>query len=237
LAGRRRWLRNPGLKLLSLGIAIAVWFSLSGERRERTSERSYHIALSLVNIPPRTLIASSLPATVEVRLRGPFTAVRQLDPDKLEAVIDLSDASPGDRIHRLTPEDVNVPPDIEVISISPQEFRIALDEIQEKDLSVLPSITGQPAGGGRVVDARAEPPVVRALGPSRVLSHMSSVPTGPISVAGRAVTFSTSAALQPSTPGVRIRQGQFVTVTVRIEAAPTPTPAPTAAPPHSRKAS
>jgi len=61
----------------------------------------------------------------------------------------------------------------EVISISPQEFRIALDEIQEKDLSVLPSITGQPAGGGRVVDARAEPAVVRALGPSSIVVRTS----------------------------------------------------------------
>ena len=44
--------RNLGLKILALAIALLVWFALSGQRRERISERSYRIPLSLVNVPP-----------------------------------------------------------------------------------------------------------------------------------------------------------------------------------------
>ena len=43
--------RNFGTKLLALAIACVAWYLLTGERRERISERSYRIPLSIVNIP------------------------------------------------------------------------------------------------------------------------------------------------------------------------------------------
>ncbi len=220
--------RNPGLKALSIVIAVAVWFALSGERRERTSERSYHIPLSIVNIPPRSMIASSLPGSVDVRLRGPFTALRQLEPDKLEAVLDLKDAERGDRVYRFTQDDVNVPPDVEVIAISPQEIRFVLDTVEEKRLPVEPAVTGQPSPGMRIVEVRSEPAMALLAGPAGALARMTSVGTVPVSVAGRASSFSTPADLLLTGPGLRLRQSPLVTVTVRIEpeAKSSPIPSP-----------
>ena len=219
---RRALLRNPGTKLLALGIGVVVWFSLSGERRERISERSYHIPLSIVNIPPRSLIASPLPPTVDVRLRGPFTALRQLDPEKLDTVLDLKDAVPGDRLYRLTPEDVNVPPEIEVVSISPPEIKFLLDVIQERELPVDPAVTGEPAPGARVVEVRATPATARVSGPAGTLARVSSLSTVPVSVAGRTGSFSAPAAVVVAGPGLRLKQGLVVTVFVRLEPAPLP---------------
>jgi hypothetical protein len=225
---RRALLRNPGTKLLALGIGIVVWFSLSGERRERISERSYHIPLSIVNIPPRSLVASPLPPTVDVRLRGPFTALRQLDPEKLDTVLDLKDAVPGDRLYRLTPEDVNVPPEIEVVSITPPEIRFLLDVIQERELPVDPAIAGDPAAGTRVTEVRATPSKARVTGPSGTLARVSSLSTVPVSVAGRTGSFSAPAAVVVPGPGLRLKQALVVTVFVRLEPAPpAATPAPT----------
>jgi YbbR domain-containing protein len=229
MALSRILLRNPGTKLLALAIAVVVWFSLSGERRERTSERSYHMPLSIVNIPARSLVASTLPASVDVRLRGPFTALRQLEPDKLEAVLDLKAAEPGEVVYRFTAEDVNVPPEVEVISISPPEVRFLLDALQERLLPVDATVTGQPAPGMRVAEARAEPPQARVAGPAGALSRMSSVPTAAVSVEGRAASFSSTAPLLLSGTGVRLRQNPLVLVVVRMEPAPTPPATPTAA--------
>ncbi len=217
--------RNPGLKVLALVIALTVWFALSGERRERTSERSYHVPLSIVNIPRRTLIASPLPASVDIRLRGPFTALRQLEPDKLEAVLDLSSAQPGERVYRLTAEDVNVPPDIEVISLAPQAIPFLLDTLEEKQIPVTPEVTGQPAAGMRIADVRVEPAAVRIEGPAGALSRMSTVRTVPVSADGRSATFSTPAAVLATGPGIRVRQSPVVSVTVVL--VPEPSPAPT----------
>lgn len=222
--------RNLGTKLLALAIAVLVWFVFSAQQRERISERSYRIPLSIANVPPGTLIASPLPPTIEVRLRGPFTALRQLDPVKLEAVVDLADATRGEGIHRLAPEDINVPEAVEVIAIAPSEIRIALDTIAEKTLPIVPRVTGKPAEGFEVVDVAVEPRAARLNGPSSALSAMKSVETDPILLANRAATFSEPATVIADAPGVRVREGQVATVTVSIRPVPAPETTPT--PPH-----
>jgi diadenylate cyclase len=218
----RFFLRNLGTKILALAIGLLVWFSLSGQRRERTSERSYRIPLSVVNIPPRTLISSALPAGVEIRVRGPFTAMRQLEPEKLEAVIDLREARTGEQVYRLSAEDINVPPEIEVIALSPQQVPVALDRIAEKILPVVPDLTGEPASGQQVVDVTVDPRVARVIGPASALARMTAINTDPVSIGGRGATFSMPATLSPGAPGVRVREGQVVTVTVRIGPVSTP---------------
>ena len=220
-------LRNLGTKLLALAIAVLVWFVFSAQQRERISERSYRIPLSVANVPAGTLIASPLPPTIEVRLRGPFTALRQLDPVKLEAVVDLTDAPRGEKIFRLAPEDINVPQSVEVIAIAPSEIRVALDTTAEKILPIVARVTGKPAEGYDVGEVTVEPHVARLLGPASAIAPMSSVETDPISLANRSATFSVPATVVADAPGVRVREGQVVTVTVRLRPVPGPEPTPT----------
>lgn len=223
---RRFFLRNLGLKLLALAIALGVWFALSGQRRERISERSYRIPLSLINVPARTMVASPLPGGVDVRVRGPFTALRQLEPEKLEAVIDLRNAPAGERLYRFAPEDINVPPEVEIIAIAPAEVRVALDRVGEKLLPIVPALSGDVAAGSQVVDVTADPRVARVMGPATVLEKMTGIGTEPISLANRAATFSTTTTVHPNAPGLRVREGQVVDVTIRIGPVATRTPGP-----------
>ncbi len=228
-------LRNLGTKLLSLAIAILIWFVFAAQQRERISERSYGIPLSVADLPEQTVIASPLPPTVEVRLRGPFTALRQLDPSKLEAVIDLTDAPRGERIYRLAPEDVNVPQNVEVIAISPSEIRVALDSLAEKTLPIVARLTGEPAPDHSVEEVSVEPRSARLLGPATALAKMTSVETDPVSLAGRAASFSVPATVLTDAPGVRVREGQVVTVTVRLREAAPPEPTPSPLPKKGRR--
>ena len=230
MADRPALLHNLGMKIVALAIALIVWFVFSAQRKERISERSYQIPLSVVNIPPQMTIASPLPTGVEVRIRGPFTPLRQLDPSKIEAVIDLSDAQRGERIYRLAPEDINVPQEVEVLAISPRDVRILLDTTSEKEVPITPTITGTPAPGFETYEVQSEPRVARVVGPGAALAEMDQVSTDAISIADRSATLSVPATVRVDAPGVRIREGQVVTVTVRIRpveaaAALTPTPA------------
>lgn len=225
--------RNAGMKILAFAIACVTWFILSGERRERISERSYRIPLSIVNIPPQTIIVSPLPDAVDVRIRGSFTALRQLEPAKLEAVIDLIGATQGEKRFGLAPEDINVPQGVEVIAISPAEVKLSLDAVADKTLPIVPEIAGVSAPGSHIEEVVAEPRSGRVQGPARTLARMVSLHTEPISVEGREATFSATTTLASQPAGVRVREGQLVTVRVRIRAAPPPSP--TARPRAARK--
>src|SRR5262249_47487547 len=177
---------------------------------------SYRVALTVANLPPGTLIASPLPPTVEVRLRGPFTALRQLDPDRTEAVIDLSNAPRGERIYRLAAEGVNLPREVEVIAIAPSEVRVVLDASAEKSLPIAPRLTGKPAKGFELGEVSVDPRVARLVGPASALSGMSAVETDPIPLADRAASFSMPANVMTDAPGVQVREGQVVTVHVKL---------------------
>ena len=219
--------RNLGTKLLALAIACVAWYLLTGERRERISERSYRIPLSIVNIPRGTLIVSPLPDAVDVRVRGAFTPLRQLEPGKLEAVIDLLGATPGEKRYVLDNDDINVPRDVEVIAISPPELRVVLDAIADKTLPIAADVVGAPAPGTRVEEVTVEPRQARVVGPAKTLTRMNQIRTEPVSVEGRDASFHVSATLAAQAAGVRVREAQIVTVRVRIEAAApelTPTP-------------
>ena len=218
------FLRNPGTKLLALAIACVTWYLLTGEQRERISERSYRIPLSIVNIPTGTIIVSPVPDGVDVRLRGSFTALRQLEPAKLEAVVDLLGATQGEKRYPLAPEDINVPRNVEVISISPQEVRVVLDSVAEKQVPILPDLTGHPAEGWALEDAATEPRTARIAGPAGTLATTTAVRTEPVSIEGREGSFSVPTTLAAQSPGVRVREAQIVTVRVRMRPLPTPTP-------------
>ncbi len=226
--------RNAGTKMLALAIACIAWYMLSGERRERISERSYRIPLSIVNIPSGTIIVSPLPDAVDVRIRGSFTALRQLEPGKLEAVIDLLEASQGEKRYPLAPEDINVPRGVEVIAISPPEVRLSLDAVAEKTLPIAAETTGFPAPGSHIEEISAEPRNGRVSGPARTLSRMVSLKTEPVSVEGRDGSFTATTILAAQPAGVRVRDGQLVTVRVHIRPAPTPLPTPRPGPGRKR---
>jgi YbbR domain-containing protein len=227
--------RNFGTKLLALAIACATWFVLSGQRRERISERSYRIPLSIVNVPAGTMVVSPLPDAVDVRVRGAFTPLRTLEPSKLEAVIDLADAVPGEKRYPLEPGDINVPSEVEVIAISPGEVRLVLDAVAEKTLPIVAELAGQPSAGAHLDEVAVEPRNARIVGPAKTLARLLSLSTQPVSIEGRDAPFTETTTLALPAGGVRAREGQVVTVRVRIRPAPQPEPTVRPAPGRPRK--
>jgi len=214
---KRRLVENLGWKVLALALAGFLWFSLSGQRRQRISERGYVIQLTVVNLPADRVIASPVPDTVDVRLRGPFDAIRIAEPAKMEAVMDFSDARGGDRIYKLGADDINAPEDLEVVSISPATVRVRIEKLARKDVRIAPRFSG---GDPALVVAGVQPGIARIVGPESEIARTQTVPTDPISLAGRAGDFTASATLAAE-PNIRILDPKgVVSVHVHWKTAP-----------------
>jgi YbbR domain-containing protein len=205
---KRRLVENLGWKLLALALAGFLWFSLSGQRRQRISERGYVIPLTVVNLPGDMVIASPVPDTVDVRLRGPFDAIRIADPAKMEAVMDFSDARDGERIYKLGADDINAPEELEVVAIAPPTVRVKIEKLAQKQVRIAPRFSG---GDGARIDARVDPPTARITGPESEVARTDAVPTDPISLAGRGAEFTASATLAAE-PNIRVLQPKGVVV-------------------------
>jgi YbbR domain-containing protein len=209
---KRLFLHNAGWKLLALALAAFLWFSLSGQRRQRISERGYVIPLTVVNLPPDAVLASPVPDTVDVRLRGPFDAIRLADPSKMEAVMDFADAQPGERIYKLASDDINAPEELEVVSIAPPAVRIRIERLARKQVAIVARLT---AADRSAVVARVDPPRATIAGPESEIGKMESIPTDPISLAGRDGADLVVPATLAAEPNIRVLDPKGV-VLVRI---------------------
>lgn len=203
-----RW----GLRLLALVGAVVVWWLASVEERERISERVVDASLSY-NSPPGMILLDPI-QTVKVRLRGPDSRVRRVAPSEIDVVVDVEAGAPGTRVVLLGQADVLAPDDVEVTSIEPNSLALRVDREAIADLPILPRLVGEPAGGAVPGAVRAIPDRARVAGPEGIVSGLSSVSTGAISLDGHALTFAQTVSVVSPDPLVRVVEPPFVTVQV-----------------------
>src|SRR2546423_15433166 len=120
---------NWSLRILSLFLAMTVWFVVSAPRRESVSERALAVPLSLVGMPRDLVIPTSVPDTVSVRLRGRASGMRSLSSQNLEVPLDLRTAVAGEITYTIRPQLINVPPGVEVVSIDPNKIRFRVEQL------------------------------------------------------------------------------------------------------------
>ena len=116
---------NWWLKLLALGLAYALWALAT---QSPTVEISVSVPLELRKLPPGLHVAGEFPPQVHLHLRGSGSRLRTLRPEKLGVGVDLSGIAAGNHWFLLDPRDVNAPPGIEVVDITPAQVQLQLVE-------------------------------------------------------------------------------------------------------------
>lgn len=210
-------MRNIGLKIISLLLACVLWWLVSAPRRERVRERIMTAPLSFVAMPPELVITTDIPASVAVRVRGRSSDLRTLASQSMEVPVDLSWVqTPGEVEITLRPELLNVPPDVDVVSIIPNKFRFRLEQLREKTVPIRPFLVGDPPMGYVVGEAEADPPLALVTGPGSQIDKVSEVATERIIMTGRTATFTQNAAVVSDSPLVRVVSPVTTQVTVPV---------------------
>jgi YbbR domain-containing protein len=216
--------RHPLLFLLALLIAYMLWYSLGGQRRERTAVRGFKAPLTLVNLPRDLVITTSVPDTVAVQLRGPLNVTG--DPSMpLEVLLDLSDARSGVHTYPIIEGDIQTHPEVTVVSVDPAAITLELERLETITLPVRPTVEGTPAPGFAISEVRVAPAQLAIQGPGSLLTALEDVETSPVSVEG--AVGSVEATVQPKLPHPMLRSLTAVPLLVVVELMPTPAATPT----------
>ena len=205
-------LRTWGLRALELGIAIALWFSISLEDRHALSERLVEAGVSYDR--PRGFIILDQEPSVRVRVRGGSKQVRELNPYQVNVQVELTRPAPGTFRINLGPENVLLPEGLEVVSIEPNLIKVDLEAEVTKRLPVVPKLTGEPAAGSVVEEPLVFPNLVLISGPDSLVRQTESLETVPISLDGHALPFDVEVPVIAPDPLVRIVQPTRVTVRI-----------------------
>lgn len=209
-------MRSLGLKVLALFLACVVWFIVSAPRRERATERAFAAPLSIASLPRDLVITNQIPDTVSVRLRGRVSDLRALSSQNLEVTVDVSWVQAGEATITLRPQAINVPADVDVVSIEPNKLRFHVEPLRQKVVHVRALLVGNPPAGYRVGDPSLVPDQALVSGPASQIKNLADVATERIIMTGRTDTFTQSAAVVSDSPFVRIVDPLTVQVTVPV---------------------
>jgi len=204
---------NLPLRLMSLALAMGLWFVIGGRK---TSERGLTIAVELRSVPRDLELTGDPVNTLDVRLRGSPGIIRTLEPGEVSAGIDLAGAGEGERILHLTAESIRVPFGVHVVKITPSMLTLNLERTTQKVVPVRPRFVGRPAPGFEVAEVTSVPAEVRIAGPKSRVQDVESAFTEPLSIEGADATIEESLAVGLEDPLLRLQQVSRVRVTAGI---------------------
>lgn len=202
---------NTGLKFLSLVLAVTVFLLVNTDK-----DREITVRVGVrYELPADKVLTSEPLEEVRVTLKGPLRRLRQFDERELGRIeLDLRTAASGDIA--ITHDMIsNLPPGLEVLSISPRSVRVAFDRRVDKVVEVAASVAGRPQHGYVVAEIKATPFTIKVRGGERLLAALPSIKTAEVSLEGRTDSFEQLAELVVP-DGVNIDPTQRITVQVRI---------------------
>jgi len=209
----RRW----HLKMLAVMLAFAVWIAVIGEGR---SVSDFRVPVD-VALGPNAALVSTPPSNVSVRLRGPESLLRRLDPFDLSVRVDLRDAPSGDQTITLTQRNVaGVPRDVEVSLIEPDRLKLAVAHKKRREIPVVPTIVGRPPRGYALYRAVARPEALQVEGPDTKNLSTARLRTDPIRIDDQREAFVARVGAVSDAPSLRIADSRPLDVTVYIDLAP-----------------
>ena len=207
---------NWPLKILSVFLALTLWFVVSAPRRESIYERAYAVPLTLVGMPRDYVITTPVPDTVSVRLRGRASDLRSLSSSNLEVPLDLRTVVAGDITITIRPQAVNVPQNVEVVSLDPSRVRFRVEEVRQKVVAIRAFLVGEAPAGYIVGDATLEPDQALVSGPASQIRNLTEVATERVIMTGRTATFVQPVAVVSDSSLIRIVEPLMTQVTVPV---------------------
>src|SRR5258708_7199371 len=151
---QRTFVHNMGLKVVSLLLAIGLWFAVA---RSPIAEVEMKVPIEFRNLPDNLEIDSASFTEAQIRVRGPERVIHQLQATDVHAGINLADVRPGERTFDLTGRQVHVPQDVEVVQIIPGQFQLSFDNRATRVVEVRPRVTGNFSRGMQVKQVIADP--------------------------------------------------------------------------------
>ena len=179
---RAAFVENLGLKLLSLGFAVALYAFTHGSE---TAQRTFSVSV-LSMMPPdsaKRQLVTQLPTEMGVTLRGPRTQLDDLHSSDIGAVyLDLRKGI--DEKIEIDEKMLNVPPGLAVLQIFPSSIKVKFDDVIAKAVQVQVPRTGEPPPGYVVKGLTSDPVEVQARGPRSVIDLLQVARTAPFDVTG-----------------------------------------------------
>lgn len=185
---RKIFLEDWVMKLVALGITLALWLGVTGLSRPG-SER-FTVPLN-VRTAENIIITNSPVEEVEIRVSGDDRRIEQIRASDLRVSVNLSDVAAGERVITLAPDTVSIqlPLGIRLDEIRPGKIAVKLEAVEEKEVAIGVETSGDVPEGFEIYSKTATPQKIRVRGPAGFLKQLSNLSTETIDLDGRTTDF------------------------------------------------
>src|SRR5262245_32711269 len=198
---RHTRIENKGLKALSLGLAILLFFV---SRQPITDIRVVGVPIAYRGLSPGVVVGGDTEKTASLRLSGPRNIVRALTPNQLLVIADLSNKEPGEKVVQLRVDQSFLPDNVKVLQIEPASIRIKLEPMATKRVKVEAQFMGQIAEGREIYSVKLDPGEVEIQGPQSLVNKIHRVTTETVNLGGRQSNFQTSVEVEVMQDSLRV---------------------------------
>ncbi len=182
------------LRLLSLALAVLIYLQVVGQPTAGNVQRTLvGVPVRAVGLPSALAVRSIRPASVAVTVSGSAKVINELNPLRVLASVDLTEAVAGTAAYYVQ---VSVPPGVQPLSATPADVQVTAQPIIERESPVDIHVTGTPASGFGVTGPVAPANLVVALrGPASNVDQVNQV-VASVSVEGARAAVTSQVTLQ-----------------------------------------
>lgn len=168
---------NWRLKLSALGLSVFLWALVQNEPPNQETFSAVPVHVEVADTA-WALAGLASPATVELRLGGPYRQINRLARDGTSVRIPITQVSSADTVVQLRREwvDLGGRPGVRVESISPSSVRLTFEPAIARLVPVSARLRGRMSDDLSLVSSvNLNPRRVRVRGPESVVNAMDSV--------------------------------------------------------------
>lgn len=206
---------NIHWKLLSLGLALLLWYGLVGQTEMGSS---INVPILYKNLPRDLEISSDLPERIYLKVRGASARMTVSSLAQIAVVLDLSGVNEaGDRTFVLDHKTMELPYGIDLLRSVPSQIRLRFEKSVTQDIPVQARFSSAPPPGYRVASQQLIPDRVMISGPESRVRQTEFAETDPIDLSRTygSAEFRTTAGVDD--PHIRLEGKHAVTVRIQIE--------------------
>jgi YbbR domain-containing protein len=189
---RQAFFHNPLLKIVSLVLAVALFFLVN---TDRDAIIGVNVDVSY-QLPENRVLVSEPVHQVRLSIRGPWRRIKRFDEREIGGItLDLTNMRSGP--YTFAEDSVDLPEDLTLLSINPPTINLAFEPRLQKTVPVKAHVVGEPARGYEVQQVSPKPSQVTIRGAQSRVHDTEVVLTRELRLDGRGESFTEVLPLEP----------------------------------------
>jgi YbbR domain-containing protein len=135
-----------------------------------------------------TLVGPAL-KEIELRVKGPLSALKDLRRNVPRYKLDLSGVAVGVESIAINPDLIQMPGGVQITRVNPAYLTVKVDRLLKKQVPVKVAVSGDPAGSYFINGTLAKPSAMLICGPETAIGLVDEIFTKPVDVTARSESF------------------------------------------------